>query len=73
MENSAGTGGTIGRSTDELAVIYDALDGHPRLGVCLDSCHWYASGVDVTDPQRSTRPSPTSTAGSGSTGSAAST
>ena len=49
MENSAGTGGTIGRSTDELAAIHAALDHHPRLGVCLDSCHWYASGVDVTD------------------------
>jgi deoxyribonuclease IV len=51
MENSAGTGGTIGRSTDELAAIYDALDHHPRLGICLDSCHWWASGVDVTDPE----------------------
>ena len=50
MENSAGTGGTIGRSIDELATIYERLDGHPRLGICLDSCHLYASGVDVTDP-----------------------
>jgi deoxyribonuclease-4 len=50
MENSAGTGGTIGRSLDELAVLFDALGGHERLGVCLDSCHWYASGVDVSDP-----------------------
>jgi deoxyribonuclease IV len=50
MENSAGAGGTIGRSTDELAAIYDALDRHPRLGICIDSCHWYVSGVDVTDP-----------------------
>jgi deoxyribonuclease IV len=50
MENSAGTGGTIGRSVDELAMIFDALDRHERLGLCLDSCHWYASGVDVTDP-----------------------
>ena len=49
MENSAGAGGTIGRSTDELAVIHDALDRHPRLGLCLDSCHWYVSGIDVTD------------------------
>ena len=49
MENSAGAGGTIGRSTDELAAIHDALDHHPRLGLCLDSCHWYVSGVDVTD------------------------
>ncbi|HEU5212971.1 MAG TPA: deoxyribonuclease IV [Gaiellaceae bacterium] len=50
MENSAGAGATIGRSVDELAVIFDRLDGHPRLGVCLDSCHLYVSGIDVTDP-----------------------
>jgi deoxyribonuclease IV len=50
MENSAGTGGTIGRSIEELATLYERLGRHPRLGVCLDSCHLYASGVDVTDP-----------------------
>jgi deoxyribonuclease IV len=49
LENSAGAGGTIGRSVDELATIVDRLDRHPRLGVCLDSCHWWVSGVDVTD------------------------
>jgi deoxyribonuclease IV len=49
MENSAGAGGTIGRSLDELAVIFDALDGHERLGICLDSCHLFVSGTDVTD------------------------
>jgi deoxyribonuclease-4 len=51
LENAAGAGGTIGRSLDELAVICDALDGHERLGICLDSCHWWASGVDVTSPE----------------------
>ena len=50
LENSAGAGGTIGRSLDELAALYDRLDGHPRLGLCLDSCHLWVSGVDVTDP-----------------------
>jgi deoxyribonuclease-4 len=50
MENSAGAGGTIGRSLDELASLVDGLDGHPRLGLCLDSAHLYVSGVDVTDP-----------------------
>ena len=50
LENSAGAGDTIGRSTDELAEIVDRLDRHPRLGVCLDSCHWWVSGVDVTSP-----------------------
>jgi deoxyribonuclease IV len=50
MENSAGAGGTIGRSIEELAAIFDRLDRHPRLGICLDSCHLYVSGVDVSDP-----------------------
>lgn len=50
LENTAGAGGTIGRSIVELAAIVDRLDGHPRLGVCLDSAHLYASGVDAGDP-----------------------
>lgn len=49
MENTAGAGGTIGRSVDELATILERLDRHPHLGLCLDSCHLYASGYDVTD------------------------
>jgi deoxyribonuclease-4 len=48
LENTAGAGGTIGRSIAELEALVDRLDGHERLGVCLDSCHWWASGVDVT-------------------------
>jgi deoxyribonuclease-4 len=51
LENSAGAGGTIGRSIDELAVLVDALDRHPRLGICLDSCHLFVSGVDVGEPE----------------------
>jgi deoxyribonuclease IV len=50
MENSAGAGGTIGRSIEELVTIHERLGGPPRLGVCLDSCHLWVSGVDVTDP-----------------------
>ncbi|MBA2384999.1 MAG: deoxyribonuclease IV [Actinobacteria bacterium] len=50
LENSAGAGGTVGRSIDELAALVDALDDHPRVGVCLDSCHLYVSGVDVREP-----------------------
>jgi deoxyribonuclease-4 len=49
IENSAGAGGTIGRSIEELAVLVDRLDGHQRVGICLDSCHLWVSGVDVTD------------------------
>ena len=51
MENSAGAGGTIGRSLEELQTLLERLDRHPRLGICLDSCHLYVSGYDVTDPQ----------------------
>jgi deoxyribonuclease IV len=50
MENSAGTGGTIGRSIEELTTLFERLDRHPQLGLCLDSCHLFASGYDVTDP-----------------------
>jgi deoxyribonuclease-4 len=49
LENSAGAGGTMGRSVEELAVLVDRLGRHPRLGICLDSCHLWVSGYDVTD------------------------
>jgi deoxyribonuclease-4 len=47
LENTAGAGGTLGRSFEELAALLDAAGGGPRLGVCLDSCHLFASGYDV--------------------------
>jgi deoxyribonuclease IV len=49
LEDSAGAGGTIGRSIEELAAIFDACGRHERLGICLDTCHLYVSGIDVTD------------------------
>ena len=47
LENTAGTGGTLGRSFDELAALIEAAGGDARLGLCLDSCHLYASGHDI--------------------------
>jgi deoxyribonuclease IV len=48
LENTAGAGGTLGRSFDELAALLDAAGGGgPRLGVCLDSCHLLASGYEI--------------------------
>jgi deoxyribonuclease-4 len=47
LENTAGTGGTLGRSFAELAALIDAAGAGPRLGLCLDSCHLLASGYDV--------------------------
>jgi deoxyribonuclease-4 len=49
MENSAGAGGAVGRSLEELAALNERLGRHERLGVCLDSCHLYVSGWDVTE------------------------
>ncbi|HEY5189922.1 MAG TPA: deoxyribonuclease IV [Solirubrobacteraceae bacterium] len=47
LEDTAGAGGTLGRSFEELAALIDAAGGGQRLGVCLDSCHLLASGYDV--------------------------
>ena len=49
MENSAGQGGTIGRDTDELFRVFELVGDHPRVGVCLDTCHWFVSGIDITN------------------------
>ena len=47
LENTAGTGGTLGRSFEELAALIEAGGADPRLGMCLDSCHLLASGFDI--------------------------
>jgi deoxyribonuclease IV len=47
LENTAGAGGTLGRSFEELAQLLDAAGGDERLGVCLDSCHLLASGYEI--------------------------
>ena len=47
LEDTAGAGGTLGRSFEELAALIDASGGDARLGLCLDSCHLLASGYDV--------------------------
>jgi deoxyribonuclease IV len=47
LEDTAGAGGTLGRSFNELAALIEAAGGDSRLGVCLDSCHLLASGYEV--------------------------
>ncbi|MHB1836371.1 MAG: deoxyribonuclease IV [Solirubrobacteraceae bacterium] len=47
LEDTAGAGGTLGRSFEELAALLDAAGGDGRLGICLDSCHLFASGHDI--------------------------
>ncbi len=50
LENTAGAGGTLGRSVDELARLIEASGGEQRIGLCLDSCHLFASGYDIRRP-----------------------
>jgi deoxyribonuclease IV len=47
LEDTAGAGGTLGRSFEELAELLAAAGDSPRLGVCLDSCHLLSSGYDI--------------------------
>ena len=49
LENSAGAGGSIGSRFAELGAIIRAV-GSERVTVCLDTCHAFAAGYDVTTP-----------------------
>ena len=51
LEDTAGAGGTLGRSFDELGALLEAAGGDGRLGMCLDSCHLYASGYNIATPE----------------------
>jgi deoxyribonuclease IV len=51
LENTAGAGGTLGRTFEELAALIDGAGGGKRLGACLDSCHLLASGYDIRTPE----------------------
>ena len=50
LEHTAGQGRTVGHRFEHLATILAHLDGSPRVGVCLDTCHLIASGYNITDP-----------------------
>jgi deoxyribonuclease IV len=48
FEHTAGQGRTVGHRFEHLAAILEHLDGSPRAGICLDTCHLLASGYDLT-------------------------
>jgi len=52
IENSAGAGNTMGLTIEDIARVIDELGRPKRVGVCLDTCHLWATGVDVRDPGR---------------------
>ncbi|HTT95362.1 MAG TPA: deoxyribonuclease IV [Solirubrobacterales bacterium] len=51
LEQTAGHKGLIGRDFDETAELIDLAGGGRRLGLCLDSCHLFVQGYDITDEE----------------------
>ena len=50
LENTAGSGGSVGRTFGELGALLRRLQGARRVGVCLDTCHLFAAGYDIRSP-----------------------
>ena len=50
LELLAGTRGALAARFDQMAEVLAACDGHPRLGVCMDTCHAHAAGYDLSEP-----------------------
>ena len=47
LEPTAGQGQSLVRKLDDLTRYFEALEWHPRVGVCLDTCHVFAAGHDI--------------------------
>lgn len=54
LEQTAGHKGLIGRNFDETAELIELSGGGDRLGLCLDSCHMFVQGYDITDEEHLT-------------------
>jgi len=50
VEPTAGGGQPLAATVDDLGPLFEALESHPRLGVCLDTCHLFAAGHDLATP-----------------------
>ncbi|WP_329394153.1 deoxyribonuclease IV [Streptomyces lydicus] len=50
LEPTAGQGASLCALAEDLGPYFDALDRHPKLGVCLDTCHAFAAGHDMAAP-----------------------
>jgi deoxyribonuclease IV len=49
LEQTAGHKGLLGRDFDQTAELIELAGGGKRLGLCLDSCHLFVQGYDITD------------------------
>lgn len=50
LEPTAGQGQSLCAGVEDLAAYLDALDHHPRAGICLDTCHVFAAGAPLDEP-----------------------
>ncbi|WP_189703021.1 deoxyribonuclease IV [Streptomyces anandii] len=50
LESTAGQGSSLCSRTGDFGPYFEALDAHPMLGVCLDTCHVFAAGHDLAGP-----------------------
>ena len=48
LEPTAGQGQSLVKKLDDITKYLDALDWHPKVGVCLDTCHVFAAGHDIS-------------------------
>ncbi|KPI05101.1 endonuclease 4 [Actinobacteria bacterium OV450] len=50
LESTAGQGSSLCSRTWDFGPYFEALDHHPKLGICLDTCHIFAAGHDLAEP-----------------------
>ncbi|MET9698279.1 deoxyribonuclease IV [Streptomyces sp. NPDC006529] len=50
LESTAGQGSSLCSLAGEFGPYFEALDAHPMLGICLDTCHVFAAGHDLAEP-----------------------
>jgi deoxyribonuclease-4 len=51
LENTAGQGSCLGHRIAHLAAVFDKIDQPKRLGVCLDTAHFFVAGYDIRTPK----------------------
>ena len=51
LENTAGQGTCLGSQIEHLAAVFDRVKRPERLGLCLDTAHFFAAGYDIRTPK----------------------
>lgn len=52
LENTSGSGTELGANPEEIAKIFKEIKDKERLGLCLDTCHLFASGFDIRSKEK---------------------